>query len=184
MIVLQPLYVGADRGRAGFDAAVIALDNRVGRGDLAVGVVEIANDIIMQRALVALQRQDLVAPLIDDLLGDFARQYVGAAARPETDQNAHRPARKGLLDVRSAGCQGCAPQGDRCDDIAHDLPIARDWCPLVPRFIYPLYGPLCQYRCRTPLHGCTATCRQFRLDPSRSRTYATRLQRTSTEAIE
>ena len=62
MIVLQPLYVGADRGRAGFDAAVIALDNRVGRGDLAVGVVEIANDIIMQRALVALQRQDIVAP--------------------------------------------------------------------------------------------------------------------------
>ncbi len=47
----------ADRGRAGFDAAVIAFDDRLGRSGLAGGVAEIANDIIMQRALVALERQ-------------------------------------------------------------------------------------------------------------------------------
>ena len=55
MIILQPFDVGADRGRAGFDAAVISLNVRLGGGGLAGGVVEIANDIIMQRALVALQ---------------------------------------------------------------------------------------------------------------------------------
>ena len=72
MIILQPLYVGADRGRTGFDAAVIALDNGLGGGDLAGGVVEIADDIVMQRTLVALQRQSVVATPIDDLLGDLA----------------------------------------------------------------------------------------------------------------
>jgi len=72
MIILRPLYVGADRGRTGFDAAVIALDNGLGGGDLAGGVVEIADDIVMQRTLVALQRQSVVATPIDDLLGDLA----------------------------------------------------------------------------------------------------------------
>lgn len=72
MIVLQPLYVGADRGGTGFDAAVIALDNGLGGGDLAGGVIEIADDIVMQRTLVALQRQGVIATLIDDLLGDLA----------------------------------------------------------------------------------------------------------------
>ena len=65
MIVLQPLYAGADRGRTGFDAAVIALDNGLGRGDLAGGVVEIADDIVMERTQIALKRQDIVATLID-----------------------------------------------------------------------------------------------------------------------
>ena len=37
MIVLQPLYIGADRGGAGFDAAVIALDNGLGGGELLAG---------------------------------------------------------------------------------------------------------------------------------------------------
>jgi hypothetical protein len=55
MVVLQPFDVGADRGGAGLDATVIGVDVWLGRGGLAGGVVEIANDIIMQRALVALQ---------------------------------------------------------------------------------------------------------------------------------
>jgi hypothetical protein len=52
MIILQPFDVGADRGRAGLDAAVIALDGRLGGNGLAGGIVEICDDIIMQRALV------------------------------------------------------------------------------------------------------------------------------------
>src|ERR1700733_1183140 len=71
MIVLQPFDVGADCGRAGLDAAMISLDVRRGRGGLAGRVVG-ANDIIMQRALIALQGQDVVTALIDDLLGDLA----------------------------------------------------------------------------------------------------------------
>jgi hypothetical protein len=72
MIVLQPFDVGADRGRAGLDATVIGVDVRLGRGGLAGRVAEIANDIIMQRALVALQGQGVPAALIDDLPGNLA----------------------------------------------------------------------------------------------------------------
>ena len=62
MIVLQPFDVGADCGDAGLDTTVIGVDVRLGRGGLAGGIVEIANDIVMQRALVALQGQSIVPP--------------------------------------------------------------------------------------------------------------------------
>ena len=47
MIVLQPFDVGADRGGAGLDAAVIAIDDRLGGGGLAGRIVEIGDDIVM-----------------------------------------------------------------------------------------------------------------------------------------
>ena len=70
MTLLQPFDVGADCGRAGFDAAVITLDKRLGGGGLAGGIIEIGTHVVMQRALVVLQRPGVVTVLIDDLLGD------------------------------------------------------------------------------------------------------------------
>src|SRR5271166_184840 len=54
MMLLQPADVGGDRRRAGLDAAVIAIDNRSGRGGAGSRIVEEAAHIIMQRPLVAL----------------------------------------------------------------------------------------------------------------------------------
>src|ERR1700749_180901 len=100
MIVLQPLYVGADRGRTGFDAAVIALDNGLGRGNLAGGVVEIADDIVMQRTLIALKRQDIVAALIDDLLGNLTLAVQRVDGHDRAFQRQH------LQQLRNGGPLG------------------------------------------------------------------------------
>src|SRR5208283_5310327 len=54
MMLLQPADVGADRRRAGLDTAVIAIDNRSGRGGAGLRIVEEVAHSIMQRALVAL----------------------------------------------------------------------------------------------------------------------------------
>jgi len=70
MVFLQPVDIGRNRRRACLDAAVIGLDIRLGRDGLACGIVEISADIIVERALIALQSQRIVATLIDDLLSD------------------------------------------------------------------------------------------------------------------
>jgi len=41
LMILQPIDIGADRRRAGFNVAVIGLDDRFSGGDLAGGVIEI-----------------------------------------------------------------------------------------------------------------------------------------------
>src|SRR3984957_4933220 len=51
---------------------MIGLDDRLGGGRLAGGIVEIQHHVIMKRSLISLQGEGIVAPLIDDLLGDGA----------------------------------------------------------------------------------------------------------------
>ena len=55
------------------------IDIRWCRHNLAVGVVEQHRHVVIQRLLIALQRQRVVAALIDDLLGDgpLAVQCIG-----------------------------------------------------------------------------------------------------------
>ena len=75
--VLQPADVVEDGDRPGLDAAVVAVDGRV----LADGRIPERDrlllageqlDVVAQRALVALQREDVIGLLVDDRLRDFA----------------------------------------------------------------------------------------------------------------
>ncbi len=73
MISLQPVEIGRDRRGAGLDTAVISIDGRLCRGGGGgERIVEEGSDIVVQRALVALEREAIVATLIDDLLSDRA----------------------------------------------------------------------------------------------------------------
>ena len=77
MALLQPGDVVDDGDVAGFDPAVVAVDGPVG-ADRGVGETPLfllvceQLDVVAQRALVALQGQDVVGLLVDDLLGDGA----------------------------------------------------------------------------------------------------------------
>ena len=84
MIPLQPVDIGRDRGRAGLDAAVISIHALRARRRFAGRVIEEHADVIMQRGLVALQRQGIVAALIDDLLSNraLAVERIGGYDRP------------------------------------------------------------------------------------------------------
>src|SRR5262249_10135855 len=79
MPLLEPSDIGRDEGDAGFDPTVIAIDRLIGGGgcSLKLWVVEELFDIGMQRALVAFERQGVIALLIDDLLGDVALAVEG-----------------------------------------------------------------------------------------------------------
>jgi hypothetical protein len=81
--LLQPVDLARDQGRAGFDAAVIGINGLRTRRRLVRRIVEECADVLMQRALVALQRQDVVAALIDDLPGNgtLAVERVGGHDR-------------------------------------------------------------------------------------------------------
>jgi len=68
MGLLQPVDVGRHCGDAGFDPAMIAIDHGLGRLDLALGIIEEQPHVVMQAWLVALERHDIVAFLIDDRL--------------------------------------------------------------------------------------------------------------------
>jgi hypothetical protein len=59
VVLLQPVDVSRQRRRARFDASVIGIDGLRARRRLARRVVEKCGDVIMQRALVALERQDI-----------------------------------------------------------------------------------------------------------------------------
>jgi len=75
--VLQPFAVVDHRGHSGFDAVVIAIDHSM----LADFAVVEANglkfsdeefDILTQRASVALQCQNVMGLLVDDLTPDYS----------------------------------------------------------------------------------------------------------------
>jgi hypothetical protein len=68
--VLEPADVGHDHGRPGLDPSVIGIHRGMRFTRLALRIIEIKADIRMQRALVALQRQRVVAALLNDLAGD------------------------------------------------------------------------------------------------------------------
>ena len=70
MIVLQPADIGRNRRGPRLDAAVIGVDVRLGRRSLAFGVIQMQAHVVMQTALVALQRQRIVAALSNDLVGN------------------------------------------------------------------------------------------------------------------
>src|SRR5882724_5613889 len=72
MIFLEPVDRRGDCRHAGFDAPVIALDSGFGRDLLRSGIIEKSAHVVMQRALITLERQGIVASLIDDLTGDIA----------------------------------------------------------------------------------------------------------------
>ena len=72
MVFDQPRDVSRDRGGAGFDAAMIGLDDRRGGDRFAGRIVEMQHNVVMKRSLISLQGQGVVAALIDDLLGDGA----------------------------------------------------------------------------------------------------------------
>jgi hypothetical protein len=69
MPLLEPADIGRHHAGACLDAAVAAIDLGVGAvgGDLRV--VQEQGDIGVQRALVALEGEDVVAALRDDLFG-------------------------------------------------------------------------------------------------------------------
>ena len=63
---------------------MVRVDDWRGFGGLAGGIVEKQHDVAMQRFLIALQSQSIVAALIDDLPGDGALtvERVGGHDRP------------------------------------------------------------------------------------------------------
>jgi hypothetical protein len=60
MLLLQPVDVGRDDGGAGLDPAMIAIERSVGGGGFGFRVVEEGPDVVMQRALIALQRLEMI----------------------------------------------------------------------------------------------------------------------------
>jgi hypothetical protein len=74
---LQPSDIVKDGGGPGFDTAMVAIDRRI-PADLGVGKTlgllfdGKGFDIRAQRTLVALQRQDVVRLLVDDLFRNIA----------------------------------------------------------------------------------------------------------------
>jgi len=79
MPLLQPVDIGRDDAGAGLDAAVIAIDGGMGRVCRALRVVEKPADVVMQAALVALERQHVVTALSNHLCGNgpLAVQRIG-----------------------------------------------------------------------------------------------------------
>ena len=72
MLFLQPADICRNRDAARFDAAMIGIDRGMFRRGLGQRVVEKHRDIGVQRALIALEGEAVIATLIDDLLGDRA----------------------------------------------------------------------------------------------------------------
>jgi hypothetical protein len=72
MLLLQPVDIIRNRGCAGFDAPVIGIDGLRRRAARTSRVIQEQSDVSMQRALVAFQRQRIVAALIHELLRNGA----------------------------------------------------------------------------------------------------------------
>ena len=70
VVVLEPANVGRYQSRTGLDPAIIRVHRGVSIARLTVGIVEKHDDIRFQRALIALQRQGVVAALLDYPSGD------------------------------------------------------------------------------------------------------------------
>ena len=69
--LLQPGDISRQRSRAGLDAAVALVGVGCAR-ERRRRIVEEAAHVIVQRLLVALERQHVIGALIDNLLGDLA----------------------------------------------------------------------------------------------------------------
>jgi hypothetical protein len=62
-IAAHPADIVTDRGRAGFDAAMVLVDVHDGRAVGRGGIGEIGCDLVMQCGLVALEGQQIISPL-------------------------------------------------------------------------------------------------------------------------
>ena len=71
-MMLEPADVGRDGGRPCLDPSVIGIHRGIGVLGFPSRIIEIQTDIRVERALIALQGQRVIATLIDDLLGDGA----------------------------------------------------------------------------------------------------------------
>ncbi len=60
MVLLQPRDIGAQGRSSGFNSAVVAIDKCGSCRRAGLRIVEETPHIVMQRALVALQRQDVI----------------------------------------------------------------------------------------------------------------------------
>ncbi len=89
VLLLEPVDVGRNRCRAGLDTPVIGLDHGPGNGGLARRIIQKEPDIVKQRALIALERQGVVAILFDDLLGDRALAVECIGGHDGTFQGQH-----------------------------------------------------------------------------------------------
>ena len=72
---LEPCDVVDDSGGSGFDAAVIAIDSRIPADRAVVKVARFLlgheeRDVGVERALIALQGEDVAGLLVEDGLGD------------------------------------------------------------------------------------------------------------------
>lgn len=92
MIFLQPTDIRRDGARARLNPPVIRVDGSVAGRRLALRIVKKPADVGVQRALVALQRQRIVAAPIDDLPGNLALAVAGI----ERDDGAPAFARAGF----------------------------------------------------------------------------------------
>ena len=99
MVFHQPGDIRRDRRRAGLDAAVIAVDDGRWPWSYCWRDHRETAHVAMQRSLVALQRQGIVAALIDDLLGDgaLAIERVGGHDRPFQRQHLQQLRHRGDL---------------------------------------------------------------------------------------
>ncbi len=90
MGLLQPADAGRDRGGARLDAAVIGIQSWRRRDGVAGRIVEKQDGVIVQCALVLLQRQGIVAALIGDLGGDRALAVERVRGHDRALQRQHR----------------------------------------------------------------------------------------------
>jgi len=110
---------------------VIRIDHRIGSGGLALRIVEVPDHVGMQRALVALQRPNIVAVLIDDLLAmsrwQLSASTVTIVPLSEIISSSFGTA---VISVDLASVAICASTG-RCSQprgltiCRGDLPLAR-----------------------------------------------------------
>ena len=110
MLLLQPLDVAGDKSGAGLDPAMIAIDRGVGGDRFGFRIVEEGSDVVVQRALIALQRHGVVAALRDDLAGDaaLAVERVHGHDRPLEAQQSQQLGYGG--DLVGLGVGGDLPQ--------------------------------------------------------------------------
>src|SRR3546814_16412686 len=90
MVLGKPVELVDDGGRPGLDAAMVAIDRRV-LADLALMEVALfllgheQRDILMQRRLVPLERQDILGLLVE------ARLSIQASVAPRVDSHVDTP---------------------------------------------------------------------------------------------
>jgi hypothetical protein len=106
MVLLRPIDISRHRGRPGLNATVIRIDGLISLSSRACRVVKKPVDIIMQRALIAFQRQGEVAALINDPPGDRALTVERIGRYDRTLQQEHLQQFRNGGDLVGLGVSG------------------------------------------------------------------------------